>query len=86
MRLGLPARARALALPLALLAGSALARPAAAQQLVIDLSPRSGVTLRYLALPPAGTPPLRWRRSAMSVAMSSACVPLRRKPPRPLVL
>jgi hypothetical protein len=56
MRLELPALARCMALPLALLAGSALARPAAAQQQVIDLSPRADVTLRYLVLPPAGTP------------------------------
>jgi dienelactone hydrolase len=56
MNVRLPVLARRLALPLALLAGCAVARPAAAQSQVVDLYPRSGVTLRYLALPPAGTP------------------------------
>jgi pimeloyl-ACP methyl ester carboxylesterase len=54
MSVKLPALARRLAL--ALLAGCAVTWPAAAQSQVVDLYPRSGVTLRYLALAPAGAP------------------------------
>ncbi len=56
MTLAPTALVRRLALPLAPLAGCAASRPAAAQSQVVDLYPRPGVTLRYLALPPAGTP------------------------------
>lgn len=56
MSLALPVLARRLALPVALLAASALSRPAAAQNQVIDLYPRAGVTLRYFAMPPSATP------------------------------
>src|SRR5262245_36950403 len=41
---------------MALLMLLAATSPAMAQQQVVDLYPRSGVTLRYLALAPSGTP------------------------------
>lgn len=56
MKRALTALVRHLALPIALLTGCAASRPAEAQNQVVDLYPRSGVTLRYLALPPSGAP------------------------------
>lgn len=56
MNAGFIALVRRATLAAALLMAVAALSPVEAQQQVVDLYPRSGVTLRYLALPPSGTP------------------------------